>query len=92
LPTQPLPSLTARPNSNTKCAGCHGAHGNIQIKKARVLQMDARKHALKASKKNKAEIFEIVENGKGAMPGFKNDLSKEEIAAIIYYVMALSKK
>jgi mono/diheme cytochrome c family protein len=33
-----------------------------------------------------------VENGKGAMPGFKNDLSKEEIAAIIYYVMALSKK
>ncbi len=54
--------------------------------------MDVRKLSLKASKKNKAEMVEIVENGKGDMPGFKNDLSKEQIAAIIYYVMTLRKK
>ena len=77
---------------NAKCAGCHGANGNIQTEKARALKMDVRKLSLKASKKNKAEMIEIVENGKGDMPGFKNDLSKEQIAAIIYYVMALRTK
>ena len=48
--------------------------------------MDVRKLSLKASKKNKAEMIEIIENGKGDMPSFKNDLNKDQILAIIYYV------
>jgi len=90
--TPALAISNGKADFNAKCAGCHGANGNIQTEKARALKMDVRKLSLKASKKNKAEIIEIVENGKGAMPAFKNDLSKDQIAAIIYYVMALRKK
>ena len=77
---------------NAKCAGCHGANGNIQTEKAKALKMDVRKLSLKANKKNKAEMSEIVQSGKGDMPSFKNDFSKDQIAAIILYVMALRIK
>jgi mono/diheme cytochrome c family protein len=76
---------------NANCAGCHGANGNVQTEKARALKMDVRKLALKASKKNKEEMTAIIENGKGAMPNFKNELSKEQTRAIILYIMALRK-
>lgn len=92
LATPALAIPDGKADYNANCAGCHGANGNVQTEKARVLKMDVRKLALKASKKNKAEMISIVENGKGDMPSFKNDLSKDKIAAIIYYVMALKKK
>jgi mono/diheme cytochrome c family protein len=76
---------------NAKCAGCHGAHGNVQTEKARALNMDVKKLSLKISKKNKDEMTAIIENGKGAMPGFKKDLNKEQVTGIVLYIMALRK-
>ncbi len=77
---------------NAHCAGCHGANGHVQTEKARALKMDVRKLALQNSRKSEDELIAIIENGKGTMPAFKDSLSREQIAAIINYVMALRKK
>ena len=74
------------------CAGCHGANARVQTEKAKALKMDVRKLALRASKKTRAEMIEIVEKGKGDMPSFTQQLSKEQISAVIDYVIGLRKK
>jgi len=75
-----------------KCAACHGANGNLLPKTARLLKADSKKLALKASSLNREEMIFIVEKGKDKMPGFEKDLTKEQITAIIDYIMALRKK
>jgi mono/diheme cytochrome c family protein len=81
-----------RTDYNAYCAGCHGAHGNVQTEKARALKMDVRKLALKVSKMNKAEMIAIIEEGRNHMPGFKDTIAKDRIAGIVDYVIALRKK
>jgi mono/diheme cytochrome c family protein len=77
---------------NANCAGCHGANANTQTEKAKALKMDVKKLALKASKKSKAEMIVIIKNGKGDMPGFKDQLTREQITGIVNYIIALRKK
>ncbi len=77
---------------NARCAGCHGANGIAQTEKAKALKMDVGKLALQNSRKSKDEMIAIIENGKGAMPGFKDILTRKQIVAIINYVTALRKK
>ena len=81
-----------RGDYNAHCAGCHGAHGNVQTEKAKALKMDVRKLALKFSTKNRDETMAIIAKGKGAMPSFGKQLSKDRIAAIADYVIALRKQ
>jgi mono/diheme cytochrome c family protein len=38
-----------------------------------------------------AQLAEIIANGKGAMPGFKSSLSKDEIDALVKHVHQLAK-
>lgn len=78
-----------RSDYDANCAGCHGANGNVQTEKARVLKMDVKKLSLKASRKNRAEMAAIISNGKGSMPSFGKRLSKDEIDGIIDYVVSL---
>jgi mono/diheme cytochrome c family protein len=75
-----------------KCAACHGAKGNLLPKTARLLKVDPRKLALKASSMSREEMIAVVEKGKDRMPAFEKDMTKEQIAAVIDYVMALRKK
>jgi len=75
-----------------KCAACHGAKGNLPPKTARLLKADLKKLALKTSSMSREEMIAIVEKGKDKMPGFEKDLTKEQIAAIVDYIMALRKK
>jgi mono/diheme cytochrome c family protein len=44
------------------------------------------------TKLNEAFVIDRVSNGEGAMPAFKDQLSKEEIAALAAYVVQASKK
>ncbi len=89
----PAPVLaTGLTDYNAKCAGCHGAQGNVQTEKAKALKMDVKKLALKISTKDKNEMIAIVEKGKGEMPGFDAQLTKDQIAAVVDYVIALRKK
>jgi mono/diheme cytochrome c family protein len=81
-----------RTDYNARCAGCHGANANVQTEKAKALKMVVRKLSLRASPMDKAGMIATVEKGRGMMPAFENDLTKEQAAAIVDYVRALSKK
>jgi cytochrome c5 len=76
----------------TKCAACHGAKANLLPKTAKLLKVDPKKLALKASTMNKDEMIAIIETGKDKMPGFEKELTKEQITALVDYVMGLKKK
>jgi mono/diheme cytochrome c family protein len=75
-----------------KCAACHGAKGNLLPKTARLLKVDPRKLALKASSMNREEMIAITEKGKDKMPAFEKEMTKEQIISIIDYVLALRIK
>lgn len=74
------------------CAGCHGANANVQTEKAKALKMDVRKLSLRSSPKNKEQMIAIIESGKGDMPDFKNQLTRERVSAIVDYVLSLRNK
>jgi mono/diheme cytochrome c family protein len=75
----------------TKCAACHGAKANLLPKTARLLKVDPKKLALKASTMNKEEMIAIIEKGRDKMPEFEKELTKEQITAIVDYVVGLKK-
>jgi mono/diheme cytochrome c family protein len=76
----------------SKCAACHGANVNLLPKTARMLKVDPRKLALKASNMSRDEMIAITEKGKDKMPSFEKELAKEQITAIVDYVRSLNKK
>ena len=65
-----------------KCASCHGNDGTAGIGNATNLQ---------ASKLNSVSIAKTITEGKGGMPPFGSQLTKEEIADISNYVLTLRK-
>jgi mono/diheme cytochrome c family protein len=73
----------------TKCAACHGAKANLLPKTARLLKVDPKKLALKASDMSREEMIAIIEKGRDKMPGFEKELTKEQITDIVDYVIAL---
>ncbi len=77
----------ARRDYKAKCANCHGANALMTVKTARKLGVDPRKLSLMASSMGRDEMIAIVEKGKGKMPGFEKDLTKEEIDGIVEYLL-----
>ena len=67
----------------TRCAGCHGADGNLQLSGAK---------ALSASQMKKEEITAQIKMGKGSMPPFEGRLSDKEIQALADYVISFRAK
>lgn len=65
-----------------KCATCHGSDGMAGIGNAANLQ---------ASKLDSISIAKMIANGKGEMPSFKGQLTKEELNDLSNYVIALRK-
>ncbi len=90
-----LPSLAradGRSDYRAHCAGCHGAHGNVQTEKAKALGVDVRVLSLKISKLDKTGVMTVIEKGRNGMPGFDKTLTRAQIAGIAEYVMALRKR
>ena len=77
---------------SANCNKCHGGSAKTNTRRALMLKTAPNKLFLSASEMNKAEMIAIVENGKGKMPGFEKELTKEQITAIADYVKALRKK
>jgi mono/diheme cytochrome c family protein len=75
-----------------KCAACHGSNANLLPKTARLLKVDPRKLALKASQMNREEMIAIIEKGKDKMPVFEKELTKDQITAVVDYILDLRKK
>ena len=85
--------VLANPQSDykAKCAICHGANGMVNTRKAKAMHVDIKKLALTASKKNKTEMIAIIEKGRDKMPAFENELTRDQITAIVDYIVALSR-
>ncbi len=77
---------------NTYCTNCHGGSARTVAKRAKMLKIEATKLYLKKSTMNSDEMVNIVEKGKGRMPGFANKLSRKRIIGIVNYVMSMKSK
>ena len=74
----------------TKCAMCHGEDGGgSEIGKSMNVP-DLRSEVVQG--RGDAELIQIISNGKGGMPSFKNSLSPNQIQALVKHVRALAKK
>ena len=65
------------------CAKCHGKDGTKRLLGAKNLQ----KSVLTTT-----ENYEIITNGKGKMPSWKEKLSTEQINQVIEYLAVLKQK
>jgi mono/diheme cytochrome c family protein len=69
------------------CAECHGVDGKSNTPRGRETEADdltthAKHHDI-------AKLSRIIANGKGDMPGFKNQLKPAQIASIARYIKTL---
>jgi mono/diheme cytochrome c family protein len=51
-----------------------------------------KKLALTASQMKREEMIAIIEKGKDKMPAFEKELTREQIIAIVDYILSLPKK
>jgi mono/diheme cytochrome c family protein len=90
-----MPTLVladGRSDFNAKCASCHGANANLLPKTARLLKVNPKKLALKASELSRDQMIAITEKGKDKMPSFEKELTKEQIMAIVDFAIGARKK
>ena len=74
----------------TKCEMCHGPDGaGSEVGKSMNVP-DLRSQAIQGLAD--AELAQVISNGKGGMPSFKNSLSADQIQALVKHVRALAKK
>ena len=74
----------------TKCAMCHGQDGSgSEIGKSMNVP-DLRSQAVQ--KLPDAELAQIISNGKGGMPSFKNSLSEDQIHSLVAHIRSLHQR
>jgi len=74
----------------TKCAMCHGQDGaGSEVGKSMNVP-DLRSQAVQ--KLPDAELAQIISNGKGGMPSFKNSLNDAQIHSLVAYIHSLHQK
>ena len=74
-----------------KCATCHGQDGSGNTPVGKSLQVaDLRSAAVQS--KSDAELIQSVTAGKGNMPGFKGNITDDEIRAVVTFVRTFAGK
>lgn len=81
----------AKIDFNGKCAKCHRATKSLP-KTAKLLEVDPGKLALRNSQMNRDEMIAITEKGRDKMPAFEKELTKEQIADIVDYIIFLKNR
>jgi mono/diheme cytochrome c family protein len=74
----------------TKCVTCHGPDGGGSAVGKSLKVADLR--SAEVQSKSDAELTEVISNGKGNMPGFKGNITDEEIHAVLAHVRTLASK
>ena len=74
----------------TKCAMCHGPDGSGSEVGKSMNVPDLRSPAVQ--KLPDVQLAQVIANGKGGMPPFKNSLSEEQIHSLVSYVHSLHQK
>lgn len=87
----PVPDRAASTATfRTKCAMCHGPDGGGSEAGKSMNIPDLRSSAVQ--KVSDAELAQIISNGKGGMPAFKNSLSEEQVRDLVTYIRSLRQK
>jgi cytochrome c6 len=74
-----------------KCATCHAADGSGNTAVGKSLKA-ADLRTAEVQKKSDAELTQSISEGKGNMPGFKGQISDDEIHSVLGYVRTLGAK
>lgn len=74
----------------SKCATCHGPDGGGTAIGKSLKVADLR--SAEVQSKSDAELTQSVSDGKGNMPGFKGNITDDEIHAVLKYVRTLAPK
>jgi cytochrome c6 len=83
-------SATSSATFRTKCAMCHGQDGSGSEVGKSMNVPDLRSPAVK--KLPAAQLAQVIANGKGGMPSFKNSLSEEQIHSLVSYIRSLPQR
>ena len=80
-------SVASTATFRTKCAMCHGRDGTgSQVGKSMNVP-DLRSPIVQ--KMSDAQLAQIISDGKGVMPSFKNSLSEDQIHGLVTYIRSL---
>lgn len=91
VPANPLPdSAASSATFRTKCAMCHGQDGGGSEVGKSMNVPDLRSPVVQ--KLPDAQLAQIISDGKGGMPQFKNSLSEDQIHALVTYIRSLHQK
>src|ERR1700688_4052891 len=74
----------------TKCALCHGTDGSGSEVGKSMDVPDFRSQAVQ--KLSDAELAQVISNGKGGMPSFKNSPRAEQIQGFVTHIRTLAPK
>jgi len=80
-------SVASTATFRTKCAMCHGQDGRgSQVGKSMNVP-DLR--SAEVQKLPDAQLAQIISDGKGGMPSFKNSVSEDQIQGLVTYIRSL---
>jgi cytochrome c6 len=74
----------------TKCAMCHGRDGSGSEVGKSMNVPDLRSPVVQ--KLPDTELAQVIANGKGGMPAFKNSLNEQQIHALVTHIRSLHQK
>src|ERR1700687_2523725 len=74
----------------TKCAMCHGQDGSGSEVGKSMNVPDLRSSVVQ--KVLDTDLAQVIANGKGGMPPFKNSLSEQQIHALVAHIRSLRQK
>jgi mono/diheme cytochrome c family protein len=87
----PLPeSAAAVATYRTKCAMCHGQDGSGSAVGKSMNVPDLRSPVVQ--KLPAAQLAQIISDGKGGMPSFKNSLSEDQVHSLVAHIRSLRAK
>jgi cytochrome c6 len=87
----PGPDSAARAATfRTKCAMCHGQDGGGSEVGKSMNVPDLRSPAVQ--KLPDVQLTQVISNGKGGMPSFKNSLSEDQIHSLVAHIRTLHQK
>src|SRR5215472_17589528 len=73
-----------------KCAACHGADGKADTPTGKSMNVRSFSDPY-VVKMSDDELAEVIDKGKGKMPGYGKSLKPEEIKGLVAYVRTLAR-
>ena len=90
-PAYKAQAKNAGPTFDAKCAMCHAKDGSGNSPMGKNMKVpDLRSKAIQG--KSDAALHSFIAKGKGIMPAYGNQLSKQEIDDLVAYIRQLGKK